>query len=218
MSLPGEPAESPVIRVLIVASAVLEADLRDALSTAPGVEVAGATADGDEGLRLAVDLEPDVALIELEAPGVDGLALTERIAGRLVATCVVIVSELRDDDVRRAMMAGAGDVFARPVSGGELTAAIQRLVRSGSTGRLVSILRATHRQETPGQGSQESLRARLRRRVLRDRSTGAKIVDLVRIACEQALNAEDVALGPGERERLVQMVLRDVLLEILAGL
>ena len=66
------------------------------------------------------------------------------------------------------------------------------------------------------QSPYEQLKARIHRRIVQEKRVDEKIVELVRIACKNTLHTERIVLSRTEHARLVQDVLRDVLLEILA--
>jgi DNA-binding NarL/FixJ family response regulator len=71
-------------------------------------DVVGEAADGPGGLQAVEQLRPDVALVDIGLPGMDGIALTEAIRERVPATRVVIVTMLDDDrEVLAALAAGA---------------------------------------------------------------------------------------------------------------
>ncbi|MHB8869951.1 MAG: response regulator, partial [Thermoleophilia bacterium] len=76
------PARSPKTQqvgiLLVDDSATVRRELRTLLELLEGVEVVGEAADGAEGLRLAAALRPDVILLDLEMPVMDGLAAASR--------------------------------------------------------------------------------------------------------------------------------------------
>jgi DNA-binding NarL/FixJ family response regulator len=95
------------------------------LSTSSEVEVAGEVGDGREALRLALELRPDVALVDLRMPGLDGAQVTERLVAAGVATRVIILTTYADDDaVMPALRAGAAGYLTKDVTGEELLAAV----------------------------------------------------------------------------------------------
>jgi DNA-binding NarL/FixJ family response regulator len=88
------------------------------LSADRRVQVAGTAADGAEAVDLAVELEPDVVLMDLHLPVIDGVEATRRIRRHLPDTRVVVVTSSNDpEDRQRARQAGA-DAFL-PKSVGE---------------------------------------------------------------------------------------------------
>jgi DNA-binding NarL/FixJ family response regulator len=95
------------------------------LSTSSEVELAGEAGDGLEALRLAMELRPDVALIDLRMPGLDGAQVTERLVAAGSATRVIILTTYADDDaVMPALRAGAAGYLTKDVTGEALLAAV----------------------------------------------------------------------------------------------
>jgi len=105
------------IRVLVIDdSALMRQILSDLLSRAPGVTVAGTARDAHEGRELIKTLNPDVITLDVEMPGMDGLAFLERIM-MLRPMPVVMVSSLTRtgaDATVRALELGAVDCVAKP--------------------------------------------------------------------------------------------------------
>ena len=103
------------------------------LSTSGDIEVAGEAADGRQALELALDLQPDVALVDLRMPGLNGAQVTERIATAGTGTRVLILTTYADDDaVLPALRAGAVGYLTKDVTGEALLAAV-RDVAAGRT-------------------------------------------------------------------------------------
>ena len=123
------------IRVLVADDqAVVRQGVVLLLSTSADIEVAGEASDGQEALRLALDLKPDVALVDLRMPGLDGAQVTERIVRAATGTRVLILTTYADDDaVLPALRAGAVGYLTKDVTGEALLAA----VRDVAVGRTV---------------------------------------------------------------------------------
>jgi DNA-binding NarL/FixJ family response regulator len=122
------------IRVLVADDqAVVRQGVVLLLSTSADIEVAGEASDGQEALRLALDLKPDVALVDLRMPGLDGAQVTERIVQAGTGTRVLILTTYADDDaVLPALRAGAVGYLTKDVTGEALLAAV-RDVAAGRT-------------------------------------------------------------------------------------
>jgi len=98
-----------VIRVLLVDDhPIVRAGVRGMLAGQPDLEVVGEAGDGDEALELAARLVPDVVLMDLAMPRLDGASATARLRERLAAARVVVLTTYEDDeDLQKALAAGA---------------------------------------------------------------------------------------------------------------
>ena len=122
------------IRVLVADDqAVVRQGVVLLLSTSGDIEVTGEASDGREALRLALDLRPDVALVDLRMPGLDGTQVTEEIVSAGTGTRVLILTTYADDDaVMPALRAGAAGYLTKDVTSEALLAAV-RDVAGGRT-------------------------------------------------------------------------------------
>ncbi len=117
------------IRVLIVDDI---SETRDHLTKLLGfesdIEVVGAAASGAEALRLAVQLNPGVVLMDINMPDMDGITATERLSAEVPDAAVVMMSVQGEADyLRRSMLAGAREFLVKPFSSDELTASIRQV-------------------------------------------------------------------------------------------
>ncbi|HEU5426368.1 MAG TPA: response regulator transcription factor [Actinocrinis sp.] len=125
----GEP-----IRVLIADDQrVVREGLVLLIGTLDGTEVVGAAKDGAEAVRLAEQLRPDVVLMDLNMPVLDGTAATAALRERLPECAVLVLTTYADDDsVFPALRAGARGYLTKDADGDEVETAI-RNVHSGRT-------------------------------------------------------------------------------------
>ncbi|MGQ9833361.1 MAG: response regulator [Candidatus Villigracilaceae bacterium] len=116
------------IRVLIVDDiAETRENVRKLLQFESDFEVVGAAKSGKEALELTWELAPDVVLMDINMPDMDGIAATEAIRQKMPFVQVIILSVQGDPHyMRRAMLAGARDFLTKPPMGDELTSAIRR--------------------------------------------------------------------------------------------
>lgn len=116
------------IRVLIVDDiAETRENVRKLLQFESDFEVVGAAKSGKEALQLTWELAPDVVLMDINMPDMDGIAATEAIRQKMPFVQVIILSVQGDPNyMRRAMLAGARDFLTKPPMGDELTSAIRR--------------------------------------------------------------------------------------------
>ena len=113
--------------------ALVRAGFRSLLEALAGVQVVGEAADGREALRLIGELRPDLALIDIAMPGLNGLEVVGRVAKEHPRTRVIVVSmHAQDEYVRRALVAGAAGYMLKHADGKELEMAI-RAVAAGET-------------------------------------------------------------------------------------
>ncbi len=121
------------IRVLLVDDEELVRDgLGMLLTAATGIAVVGAAASGEEALRLADELLPDVVVMDIRMPGLDGVATTRRLAEMAASSAgvvhVLILSSFHDDDlVFGALRAGATGYLLKSAVGRDLSEAIRRV-------------------------------------------------------------------------------------------
>lgn len=119
------------IRVLIVDDhPVVRQGLRSFLQTIDGIDVVGEAADGEEGARLAAELEPDVVLMDLAMPKVDGIEATRRITEDSPSVKVIaLTSFATDDKVFPAIRAGAAGYLLKEAEPSEVAEAIVKVYR-----------------------------------------------------------------------------------------
>ena len=126
---------SQPIRVLVVDDhAVVRIGVCALLATEPGIEVVGEAKDGREAVAQAERLQPDVVLMDLVMPGMDGLDAIQRIvAGQPAARILVLTSFVGDDKVFPAIRAGALGYLLKDSDPEELVQAIQYVYRGSSS-------------------------------------------------------------------------------------
>ena len=115
-------------RVLVVDDiAETRENIRKLLQFEADIEVIGAARTGKEAVQLTDELKPDVVLMDINMPDMDGITATEMIRQRNPVSQIVILSVQSDPSyMRRAMLAGARDFLTKPPSIDEFTAAVRR--------------------------------------------------------------------------------------------
>ncbi len=116
-----------MIRVLIVDDhAVVREGLRTFLELQDGLEVVGEAADGEEAVALAESLHPDVVLMDLVMPKVDGIDAMRELRDRAPETRVIVLTSFLDDErLLPAIEAGAAGYLLKDVEPAELARAVR---------------------------------------------------------------------------------------------
>ena len=118
-----------MIKVLIVDDIP---ETRDHLSRLLGLErevdVAGTASSGEEAIQMSMDMRPDVIVMDINMPGMDGIAAAEIISQRLPNSAVIMMSVHGEaEHLKRAMLAGAREFLVKPFSGDEFATSIKRV-------------------------------------------------------------------------------------------
>jgi DNA-binding NarL/FixJ family response regulator len=129
------PDETRPISVLVADDhPVVRNGLRALVDSLDGLEVVGEAADGTAAVREAQLLRPDVVVMDIRMPGVDGLEATRRIRAAVPGTAVLVLTMYEDDDtVFAAMRAGASGYLLKGAEQGE----IERAVRATAAGEAI---------------------------------------------------------------------------------
>jgi pilus assembly protein CpaE len=135
------------IRVLIVDDIPETRDhLAKLLGFEPDIEVIGAAASGADAIDQASNLLPDVILMDINMPDMDGIAATERLSSQVPTAAVVMMSVQGEADyLRRSMLAGAREFLVKPFSSDELTASIRQVYsrEREKAGRAMAVAQAS---------------------------------------------------------------------------
>jgi len=139
------------IRVMIVDDvSETRENVRKLLQFESDVDVVGVARTGKEAIQLSQEMNPDVVLMDINMPDMDGITATEAIRSRQPAVQVVILSVQSDQNyMRRAMLVGARDFLTKPPMGDELISAIRRAGAMAQTERSKS----AQIQSIPAMGS-----------------------------------------------------------------
>jgi pilus assembly protein CpaE len=121
--------QQEMIRVLLVDDIPeTRENIRKLLAFEPDLEVVGAAGTGREGLQLAKELKPDIVLMDINMPDMNGIEATERINKEIPTAAVIMMSvQAESDYLRQAMLAGARNFLTKPVSGDELYSTIRKV-------------------------------------------------------------------------------------------
>lgn len=123
------------IKVLIADDhSVVRQGLRTFLTLDPDIEVVGTASNGEEALKLAHELVPDVILMDLQMPGTDGIETTRLLTQELPAIKVlVLTSSLEQETINRALQAGAAGYLLKNLE----AEALCRSIKSTASGQVL---------------------------------------------------------------------------------
>ena len=124
-----QPSPGSATRRVVIAEdeVLIRMDLAEMLAE-DGYEVVGQAGDGQTAVQLAEELRPDLVILDVKMPVLDGIAAAERIAGARIAPVVILTAFSQRDLVERARDAGAMAYLVKPFSRTDLVPAIEMAV------------------------------------------------------------------------------------------
>jgi response regulator NasT len=114
----------PTRVVIAEDEAIIRLDLKETL-VEEGYDVVGETGRGDEAVELVKALEPDIAILDIKMPGLDGLSAAREIAGERRAAVLILTAFSQRDLIEQARDAGALAYLVKPFQRSELVPAIE---------------------------------------------------------------------------------------------
>jgi DNA-binding NarL/FixJ family response regulator len=137
---PTNATEHPIRVVVVDDHAVVRRGLEQVLANAGDIEVVATASDGDEAVERAAALRPDIVLMDLSMPGIDGIEATRRILGAAAATeegkprlrVVVLTSFAEQRRVLDALQAGASGYLLKDATPDEVIAAVRAAHAGGA--------------------------------------------------------------------------------------
>ncbi|MCB8958451.1 MAG: response regulator [Nocardioides sp.] len=124
-----QPSPGSATRRVVIAEdeVLIRMDLAEMLAE-DGYDVVGQAGDGQTAVQLAEELRPDLVILDVKMPVLDGIAAAERIAGARIAPVVILTAFSQRDLVERARDAGAMAYLVKPFSRTDLVPAIEMAV------------------------------------------------------------------------------------------
>ena len=158
----GPELANGIVRVVLAEDeAIIRLDLKETLED-EGYEVVGDTGRGDHAVQLVGELNPDVVILDVKMPGLDGIEAARRIAASHDTAVVILTAFSQRELIDRAIEAGALAYLVKPFSRSELVPAVE-------------IARARHREMRALTDQARTMAERLEARKLLDRAKGVLI-------------------------------------------
>jgi two-component system, response regulator PdtaR len=123
-SHPGTDSPEPTKILIAEDEAIIRLDLKEMLEE-EGIDVVGEAADGEAALRLARERNPDLVIMDIKMPGMDGLAAAEQVVDEDLAAVLILTAFSGRDLVQRAADAGAMGYLVKPFQKSDLLPAIE---------------------------------------------------------------------------------------------
>jgi pilus assembly protein CpaE len=134
--LPDASAPQKIRLLLVDDIPETRENLRKLLFFESDIEVVGAATNGEEGVQMAIELKPDIVLMDINMPGMDGITASEQISQQSPFTQIIMMSVQGEADyLRRSMLAGAREFLIKPFSSDELVSSIRRVYQLGASRR-----------------------------------------------------------------------------------
>jgi DNA-binding NarL/FixJ family response regulator len=126
---PAARRSRPVGVLVVDDSLIFRTGMSRAVQACEGLELRGEAADGETALRLVDELEPDLVILDLRMPGVDGFGVLERLHAEGPPACrVLVISATLDDGVEEEVMAAGADAcMSKALSRADICGAALRL-------------------------------------------------------------------------------------------
>ncbi len=193
----SEPQSQPPVRIVIAEDeAIIRLDLKESLIE-EGYEVVGETGRGDEAVELVRALEPDVAILDIKMPGMDGIEAGRLINADRLAAVLLLTAFSQRDLIQQASGAGVLAYLVKPFQRSELVPAVELAL--GRFRELKAI-----------EGEAAALQERLETRKLLDRAKG-------RLMDEQGMSEGDAYRHLQQTAMEQRSTMRAVAEDILAG-
>jgi two-component system, response regulator PdtaR len=193
----GQASTDTPPKVLIAEDeAIIRLDLKEMLEE-EGYDVVGEVADGEAAIRLARDRAPDLVIMDIKMPGMDGLTASERIVSEELGAVLILTAFSQRDLVQRAAQAGAMGYLVKPFQKSDLVPAID-------------IALARYAELAAVKGESAELSDQLATRKLVDRAKG-------RLMDEQGMREADAFRFIQKRAMDERRPMRDVAEDVLRG-
>ncbi|MFQ4140768.1 response regulator transcription factor [Chlorogloeopsis sp. ULAP02] len=129
-----EKQEQKTVRILLVDDhTLIRRGMKGQFALEPGFSVVGEAGDGPQAIELATELQPDVVLMDIDLPAMNGITATQRIKSDRTATRILALSAFDDDTQVIGMLAAGADGYClKTIEWEQLVAVIQLILQGGA--------------------------------------------------------------------------------------
>ncbi|KYC40584.1 NagC family transcriptional regulator [Scytonema hofmannii PCC 7110] len=129
-----ESGAQKIVRILLVDDhALIRRGMKGQFSLESGFSIVGEAGDGAQAIELATQLQPDVVLMDIDLPVIDGITATQQIKSDRPATCILALSAFDSDTQVMGMLAAGADGYClKSIEWEQLLAVIQLIVQGGA--------------------------------------------------------------------------------------
>src|SRR5918996_2520263 len=174
--------------------AIIRLDLKEMLEE-EGFDVVGEASDGDAAIRLARERQPDLVIMDIKMPGLDGLSAAERVVSEGISAVLILTAFSQRDLVHRAAKAGAIGYLVKPFQKSDLVPAIE-------------VALARHAELAAVKKESQNLSEQLETRKLVDRAKG-KLMDEQKLTEAEAFRS--IQKRAMDERRSMRAIAEDVL-------
>ena len=197
--------QKPVQILLVDDHALIRRGMKGQFTLEPGFSIIGEAVDGAQAIELAAQLQPDVVLMDIDLPVMDGIAATQRIKSDNSATRIIALSAFDNDtQVIGMLAAGAEGYCLKTIEWEQLIAVIQLILQGGAYLDL-QIAQKLSRMLKPTVVSREVPASELQQPILSNREF--EIIKLIAEGCSNQEIATKLYLSLGTVKSYVRMLL-----------
>jgi DNA-binding NarL/FixJ family response regulator len=201
----SESSEHPIRILLVEDHALMRRGMKGQFLLEPGFSIVGEAVDGVEAIKLAIELEPDVVLMDIDLPVMDGITATQQIKSDRNVTRILALSAFDNDTQVMGMLAAGADGYCLKSIEWEQLIAVIQLIQGGGAYLDPTVARKVARMLKPTASSQGSEPQTLPIPTLSGRER--EVLKLISQGCSNQEIAQQLYLSLGTVKSYVRMIL-----------
>lgn len=201
----SESSEHPIRILLVEDHTLMRRGMKGQFLLEPGFSIVGEAVDGVEAIKLAIELEPDVVLMDIDLPVMDGITATQQIKSDRNATRILALSAFDNDTQVMGMLAAGADGYCLKSIEWEQLIAVIQLIQGGGAYLDPTVARKVARMLKPTASSQVSEPQTLPIPTLSGRER--EVLKLIAQGCSNQEIAQQLYLSLGTVKSYVRMIL-----------